>query len=234
MAAVATLVGPLEHAEAAFAQRDFVTTLYWAAAATSDAAAAGDIVREAAAHYLMGNALEGLGKEGSALREWALGLHRLVIGGLDSHPVGAHLRMAIGAHGRHPRAFLSYSSSEARLARRMADWLRDSEIQPIEYERDFVAGSEINGEIQRALEHASLVLVLWSHRYLTRPYCIAELESALGRIREWQRVGPAPRLIIVRTDATEVPEFGGHIHIDARSGFNRRVKGQLLQSLLRG
>jgi hypothetical protein len=181
----------------------------------------------------MGNALEALQREGTAVREWSLGLSALLRENLGAHPTAALLRMAIEAHCESPRVFLSYSASEAELASELNAYLHVNRIECIEYQENFTAGNAINDEIVRALDIASVVVVLWSSRYVTRPYCVAEIESALLRIREWRAYGLAPLLLILRTDSKEVPELGGDIFIDARDGLTESVQRQILNAIRR-
>lgn len=123
------------------------------------------------------------------------------------------------------QAFISYSHKDAvaldRLHVHLANLQREGKIKTW-YDRDILAGSDIEEEINQELENADLFLLLVSPDFIASNYCVErEMRRALerhdaGEARvvpiilepcEWTEIAPLRRLKAIPTDGTPISEW---------------------------
>jgi TIR domain len=123
------------------------------------------------------------------------------------------------------RAFISYSHHDKaaleRLHVHLKNLTRGGHIETW-YDRDILAGSDLNAEIERELEAADLFLLLVSPDFIASDYCIErEMARALerhatGKARvvpiiveecDWKAMGELRQLKAVPTDGKAISEW---------------------------
>jgi len=123
------------------------------------------------------------------------------------------------------RAFISYSHHDKaaldRLHVHLKNLTRAGHIETW-YDRDILAGSELNAEIERELEAADLFLLLVSPDFIASDYCVErEMKRALerhaaGEARvvpiiveecDWKAMGELRQLKAVPTDGKAISEW---------------------------
>ncbi|MFG5384466.1 toll/interleukin-1 receptor domain-containing protein [Yoonia sp. R2-816] len=123
------------------------------------------------------------------------------------------------------RAFISYSHHDnaalERLHVHLKNLTRDGHIETW-YDRDILAGSELDAEIERELEAANLFLLMVSPDFIASDYCVErEMKRALerhaaGNARvvpiivdecDWKAMGELRQLKAVPTDGKAISEW---------------------------
>ena len=123
------------------------------------------------------------------------------------------------------RAFISYSHHDKaaldRLHVHLKNLTRGGHIETW-YDRDILAGSDLNAEIERELEAADLFLLLVSPDFIASDYCVErEMKRALerhaaGKARvvpiiveecDWKAMGELRQLKAVPTDGKAISEW---------------------------
>jgi len=109
-----------------------------------------------------------------------------MVGGVGEKTAGA----------KSPTAFISYASQDAGLANAVVEALEQSGLTCWIAPRDVVPGALYAGEIVRAINECSLVVLVLSSQSVASPHVGKELERACSKRR---------RIIALRTDGAALP-----------------------------
>jgi type III secretory pathway component EscV len=101
------------------------------------------------------------------------------------------------------KVFLSHSSSDANLARRLDRDLRASGVQVWLDQWEIQVGEEYGPKIELGLEQAEFVLVLVTNKSVASGEVKKEWESRIEQEARKQRIG----VIVVRGDTCDMPDF---------------------------
>ncbi len=154
--------------------------------------------------YLKGNVEERRGREGLAMRTWAIGLEQLERAGLTAEPLHLLLHESIENLRLAPRVLLSYAPADLPLALWLGKELLANGFDA--YRGEPPAEVVVCDLVMEALDRSACVLVLWSHGYRSRPHCVSELVAARARLEGWRSLTAAPRLVLLQLADGPVPE----------------------------
>ena len=205
----------LVRCQCAYDANEFTEAALHAATALGDP----DPMIAATARYYLGNLAEIDRRDGRALEHWALGLQILETSGAGTSPLAEQIHQAATALCKRPRGFVSYDSHESSHATLLVEALDAAGIETIEYQRDFRPGAAIDAEIAAGALQSTATIVLWSERYATRPYCVAELETARRLVTLTSGAGRGYLLMMVALGAASMPDdLRGLIWLEAPDG----------------
>jgi len=101
-----------------------------------------------------------------------------------------------GSEGSHlPQVFLSYSSSDRKVAERIAEALEESGTRVWFDQYALEPGASWTEDIDRALKATDLVVVLLSRQYVQSKWVQQELAAAYGREMETRAVTVVPVML---------------------------------------